>query len=239
MYEIVILTGSGISTESVNAAAPVEGVDILWRYNMFDIAQLEVFERDPALVHKYYNVRRKLYRNAMPNNAHCALRWLEALLPVGKTLVVTTNVDDLHERAGSKNVWHMHGEITRARCTKKECGHRWDAPEEMVPEDLCPSCGTAATRPDIVWFGEIPRFMDKIHTQLRQAKMFVQIGSAGTVYPAANFAQMAKEAGARTLSLNLAEPDNAAGFDELRSGMASTIVPEWVEEMLRQKCVCQ
>ena len=170
----------------------------------------------------------------MPNRAHCALKCLEALRPAGKTLTVTMNVDDLHERAGSKDVWHIHGEISRASCAK--CGHRWDAPEVMSPEDLCPSCGEAATRPDIVWVGEAPRYLEEIHARLRRAHLFVQIGSSGKVYPANNFVNVAQEAGVRTLTLNLEYPENADGFDEIREGKASEIVPEWVEGMLRQQC---
>lgn len=158
---------------------------------------------------------------------------LEAGRPEGETLIVTMNVDDLHQRAGSKEVWHMHGELSRARCAS--CDHRWNAPEVMAPGDICPSCGVAATRPDVVWFGEKSRYLDDLYARRLRAKLFVQIGSSGTVSPANEFVDIARDSGVPTLALNLDPPQNANRFDERRCGNASEIVPKWVEEVLSQQ----
>lgn len=232
MDDIVILTGAGISAES--------GLGADWgpdgpgpKYHADEVATPEAFDRDPAMVHKFYNWRRKRCREAKPNEAHHALKRLEAKRPAGKTLIVTLNVDDLHERAGSKAVWHMHGELSRALCA--ECDHRWNAPDETAPEDACPSCGVAATRPDIIWSGESPYRMNDIYSRLRLAKLFVQIGSSGDVHPAAGFVDIARALGVAALALNLEPPGNASGFDDLRLGKASEIVPAWVDEALARR----
>ena len=232
MNEIVILTGAGISAES--GLGTFRDKDGLWtKYDLEEVATPQGFARDPKLVHEFYNARRKNCRGAEPNEAHRALARLEAERPAGKTLIVTQNVDDLHERSGSKEVWHMHGELLRALCA--DCGHRWDAPEKMAPEDSCPSCGTASTRPDVVWFGEMPYRMDDIEERLSRAALFVSIGTSGEVYPAAGFVQTALAVGAETLELNLEPSSNASFFAESRQGKASEIVPAWVDEVLDRK----
>lgn len=232
MNEIVILTGAGISAES--GLGTFRDKDGLWtKYGLEEVATPQGFERDPKLVHEFYNARRKNCRGAEPNDAHRALARLEAERPAGGTLIVTQNVDDLHERAGSKEVWHMHGELSRALCS--DCGHRWDAPEEMAPEDPCPSCESASTRPDVVWFGEMPYLMDDIEERLSRAELFVSIGTSGEVYPAAGFVQTALAVGAETLELNLEPSSNASFFTESRNGKASEIVPAWVDEVLGRK----
>ena len=226
MSDIVILTGAGMSAES--GLGTFRDVDGLWtKYDLRDVATPEGFARDPGLVHGFYNARRANCLGAQPNAAHFALARLEEA-HAGRVLIVTQNIDDLHERAGSRAVWHMHGELLRAMCVA--CTHRWDAPAEMAPEDACPACGAAATRPDVVWFGEFPYRMDEIYARLEQADLFVSIGTSGNVYPAAGFVELAAGAGAVTLELNL-EP-SAAVFDEVRQGKATKVVPAWVEEVL-------
>ncbi len=226
MSDIVILTGAGVSAES--GLGTFRDVDGLWtKYDLEDVATPEGFARDPALVHGFYNARRANCLGAAPNAAHFALARLEEAHP-GRVLIVTQNIDDLHERAGSKVVWHMHGELLRALCAA--CAHRWDAPAEMAPEDACPSCGAASTRPDVVWFGEFPYQMDAIYARLAKADLFVSIGTSRSVYPAAGFVEVASGAGALTLELNLEA--SAPVFDEVREGKATEVVPAWVEEVL-------
>lgn len=223
---IVILTGAGISAES--GLGTFRDAGGLWtRYPLEDVATPEGFARDPALVHEFYNQRRQIARAAAPNAAHAALARLERDWE-GEVLIVTQNVDDLHERAGSRNLIHMHGELLRQLCAA--CEDRRDAPEELSTASRCPACGAAALRPDVVWFGEIPYRMEEIGAALGRSGMFVSIGTSGEVYPAAGFAVEAARAGARTLELNL-EPSGGY-FDESRAGKATETVPCWVEEML-------
>ncbi|WP_095588802.1 NAD-dependent deacylase [Actibacterium ureilyticum] len=228
MTKIVILTGAGVSAES--GLGTFRDKDGLWtRYDLEEVATPEGFARNPALVHEFYNARRKNCVEATPNAAHHALARLERDFD-GPVLIVTQNVDDLHERAGSSHVWHMHGQLTRALCAA--CGHRWDAPAVMAPADPCPACAAPATRPDIVWFGEYPYGMEAIWDELRAADLFVSIGTSGNVYPAAAFVQDAARAGAQTLELNLEPSIGAHDFEEVRTGPATEIVPAWVAQML-------
>ncbi len=228
MEKIVILTGAGVSAES--GLGTFRDAGGLWaRYDLEDVATAQGHARDPALVHAFYNARRANCAGAAPNAAHRALARLEAEWP-GEVVLVTQNIDDLHERAGQARVIHMHGEIQRALCAA--CDHRWDAPPEMSPATACPACGGAAARPDVVWFGEIPYRMDEIAAHLARADLFVAIGTSGTVYPAAGFVQEAAEAGARTLELTLDRSEVASLFDESRLGPATELVPAWVGEVL-------
>ncbi len=225
---IVILTGAGVSAES--GLGTFRDAGGLWaQYDLEDVATPEGFARDPGLVHAFYNARRENCLAAAPNAAHRALARLQAAWPDHVTLI-TQNIDDLHERAGASAVVHMHGELLRARCAA--CGACWDAPVRMDPGDACPACGARATRPDVVWFGEIPRHMERIEAALERAELFVSIGTSGTVYPAAGFVALARAAGARCLELNLEPSATAAGFDEARQGPASALVPAWVETLL-------
>lgn len=222
--KIVILTGAGVSAESGLGTFRDKGG--LWtRYPLEDVATPEGFARDPALVHEFYNMRRRIAREAAPNPAHEALARLER---EAGALIVTQNVDDLHERAGARNVIHMHGELLRQLCAA--CGDRRDCPGDLSPASRCPACGAAALRPDVVWFGEIPYRMEEIGAALARADLFVSIGTSGEVYPAAGFVAEAARAGARTLELNL-EPTGGL-FDEARAGEAGALVPAWVEEVL-------
>jgi NAD-dependent deacetylase len=225
---IVILTGAGISAESGLGTFRDEGG--LWaQHRIEDVATPEGFARDPDLVHRFYNARRDQAAKAEPNAAHVALAELERRLD-GNLLIVTQNVDSLHEKAGSQAVLHMHGQLNRALCAA--CDHRWDAPLAMHKSDGCPACGQHATRPDIVWFGEIPYQMEKIAEALSQADVFVSIGTSGEVYPAANFVAEADHFGAHTVELNLEPSAGASRFAECRFGPASEIVPTWVAEEL-------
>jgi NAD-dependent deacetylase len=226
MSGIVILTGAGVSAESGLGTFRDRGG--LWtRYDLSDVATPEGFARDPALVHDFYNARRADALDAQPNAAHAALARLQAAR--GGVTLVTQNIDDLHERGGAHDVIHMHGQITRALCAA--CDHRWDAPREMDRGDVCPACGAAATRPDIVWFGEVPYHMDRIATALAACDLFVAIGTSGEVYPAAGFVEEASAFGAETLEINL-EPSVPGRFDRVIAGPATEAVPAWVAEVL-------
>jgi NAD-dependent deacetylase len=229
MAEIVVLTGAGISAES--GLGTFRDVDGLWtKYDLNDVATPQGFARNPALVHDFYNARRANCAAAWPNAAHHALARFQRARP-GQMLIVTQNVDDLHQRAGSDPVIQMHGALMRALCAA--CGHRWDAPAVMAPADPCPACAAPATRPDVVWFGEMPYHMDRIEAALTGCRTFVAIGTSGQVWPAAGFVQLARRAGARCLELNLDRSDMSPAFHETRLGPASALVPDWVEGVLR------
>jgi NAD-dependent deacetylase len=231
---IVILTGAGISKESGLKTFRDSGG--LWENERVeDVATPGGFRRDPDKVHAFYNKRRRELTGGSvnPNPAHEALARLEreADEPV---LVVTQNVDDLHDRAGSRALLHMHGELLKARCTA--CGAVPDWPGDMGRRDVCPDCGAAGTlRPHIVWFEEMPLYMDEIQQALAACRLFVSIGTSGNVYPAAGFSRLARSHGAHTLELNLEPSLNADGFHEGRYGPASVIVPAWVDEVLAKK----
>jgi NAD-dependent deacetylase len=226
---IVILTGAGVSAES--GLATFRGPDGLWEgHRVEDVATPEAFARDPELVHKFYDARRAKLEAVEPNAAHRALARLDAEWP-GDMLLVTQNVDDLHERAGSKRLVHMHGELTRGWCLR--CNQRFGWTGPMGGRAECPDCGTAGmVRPDIVWFGEMPYEMERIDEALRNCDLFVSIGTSGAVYPAAGFVQSARYAGAQTLEMNLEPSLGSIYFDESRTGPASALVPAWVEQML-------
>ena len=225
---IVILTGAGISAES--GIDTFRAADGLWEQHLIeDVATPEGFARDPGLVQRFYDARRAHALSTTPNFAHEALALLDAQWP-GELLIVTQNVDDLHERAGARRVLHMHGELLSAWCTACDARSRWEAP--LAPCPPCPVCGAAALRPDIVWFGEMPYGMDRIYAAIRQADLFVSIGTSGAVYPAAGFVRDARDCGARTLELNLEASAGSVWFHETRLGPATQLVPEWVAQML-------
>jgi len=226
---IVILTGAGISAES--GLATFRGPDGLWEgHRVEDVATPEAFVRDPALVHAFYDARRAALAAVAPNAAHEALARLDAQWR-GDLLIVTQNVDDLHERAGAKRLLHMHGELYSAWC--RACDMRAPWAGTMADGPPCPSCGAAGRlRPDIVWFGEMPYEMERIESALMEADFFVSIGTSGNVYPAAGFVQTAKYVGGRTLEMNLEPSLGRYLFDESRTGRAGDLVPEWVEEVL-------
>jgi NAD-dependent deacetylase len=225
---IVILTGAGISAESGLRTFRAE--DGLWEdHRIEDVCTPDAFRRNPELVQRFYDMRRAATLAAEPNAAHKALARLDAEWP-GELLIVTQNIDDLHERAGARRVLHMHGEVLNAWCT--ECGerHRWVA--SLLGDPPCPTCGSAALRPDIVWFGEMPYRLDEIFAALARADLFVSIGTSGAVYPAAGFVQEAASRRTATLELNLERSEGSRWFDATRLGPASERVPQWVEEVL-------
>jgi len=229
LRNLVVLTGAGISAES--GLRTFRAADGLWEdHRVEDVATPQAFRRDPDLVQRFYDERREGILAAAPNPAHRALARLDAEWD-GELLIVTQNIDDLHERAGAKRVLHMHGEGLAAWCTACDARHRWTGTLRDGP--ACPACGAAALRPDIVWFGEMPYRMDEIFAALARADLFVSIGTSGAVYPAAGFVEQARSAGARTLELNLERSQGSHWFDESRLGPASEQVPAWVEEVLR------
>lgn len=229
MGRIVILTGAGISAES--GLGTFRDADGLWaRHRIEDVATPEGFARDPALVHGFYNARRRQAAEARPNAAHAALARLEAESSDAVTLV-TQNVDDLHRRAGSHHVLQMHGRLSGALCDI--CGHRWEAPPEMDAETPCPACHRAAARPDVVWFGEFPHYMEEIAALLAEAHLFAAIGTSGQVYPAASFVEDARAAGAETVEMSLEPTAVSHLFDRCLTGPATETVPRWVASLLR------
>ncbi len=225
---IVILTGAGISAES--GLATFRGPDGLWEgHRVEDVCTPQALERDPVLVHRFYDERRAKLADVSPNPAHEALAALDAAW-LGDLLIVTQNVDDLHERAGAKRLIHMHGELQSALCAR--CGRavRWEA--ALPPSAICAGCGSASLRPDIVFFGEMPYRMDEIDEALARADLFVSVGTSGAVYPAAGYVQTARHYGARTIELNLDPSAGSFYFEETRLGPASLLVPELVQQLL-------
>lgn len=225
---IVILTGAGVSAESgIDTFRDAGG---LWeQHRVEDVATPEGFARDPQLVQRFYDARRAAVQKAAPNPAHEALARLDQEWG-GDLLIVTQNVDDLHERAGARRVLHMHGELLSALCPMCDSRHRWTGPLIGRPE--CPTCEARSLRPDVVWFGEMPYQMERIHAALRNADLFVSIGTSGAVYPAAGFVRDARELGVQTLELNLERSEGSHWFHAARQGPAGQLVPEWVAEML-------
>lgn len=229
---IVILTGAGVSAESgIDTFRSAGG---LWeQHRVEDVATPEAFARDPELVQRFYDMRRARIQEVEPNAAHHALARLDAEWK-GGLLIVTQNVDDLHERAGAGRLLHMHGEHLNAWCLACDGRHRWYG--TLIDRPACPTCGTTGhMRPDIVWFGEMPYRMNEIYAALNRADLFVSIGTSGAVYPAAGFVRDAREQGVRTLELNLEPSQGSHWFDESRHGPATEVVPGWVEELLSQQ----
>lgn len=225
---IVVLTGAGLSAESGLGTFRDHGG--LWEeFDLEAVATPQGFARDPARVHDFYNLRRRRIRSAQPNAAHLALARLEREHR-GKVLTVTQNVDPLHEAAGSRNLIHMHGELARALCAT--CGESIPWTGDLSTETVCAACGKAgAMRPDVVWFGEMPREMDRIYAALLGSDLF--IGTSGSVYPAAGFVAEAKSSGAHTVELNLEPSDGASLFAKTHYGPATEIVPRFVDRLLR------
>lgn len=227
---IVVLTGAGISAES--GLKTFRDNDGLWEnHRVEEVATPEAFEQNPSLVYRFYNARRaQLQQNDVkPNAAHQALAKLEKAF--GKRLMlVTQNVDDLHERGGNDVVYHMHGQLLSARCAITQQSFHWQ--DSFDHTTKCPCCNRVTLRPDIVWFGEMPMYMDEIYSALSNADIFIAIGTSGNVYPAAGFVQIAKECGAHTIEANLAPGATNALFDESLTGPASQVVPKWVDDLI-------
>jgi len=232
---VFVLTGAGISAESgLGTFRDRDGQGIWARFDPMKLATPEGFARDPDAVLAFYDLRRRNLMDAKPNAAHSALARLERALAGkgGSLTLVTQNIDDLHERAGSARVVHMHGELLKARCGSCDAVHPWL--DDLKVAHACPDCGRAGhLRPHVVWFGEMPFHMDDIYRALAEADLFVAIGTSGAVYPAAGFVAEARAYGVATCEINLEPSDNAEWFDERRYGPASEAVPAWVEELLR------
>ncbi len=230
---IVVLTGAGVSAES--GVPTFRGPDGLWEgHRVEDVATPEAYARDPVLVQRFYDARRAALGRVAPNAAHHALARLDRDWP-GDLLIVTQNVDDLHDRAAAgvvgdrpPRLLHMHGELRSALCGRCNARAPWSG--DLVAADPC-DCG-GRLRPDIVWFGEMPYAMDRIEAALATCDLFVSIGTSGNVYPAAGFVDLAHRAGAATLELNLDASAGSAAFDESRRGPASVLVPAWVDALL-------
>ncbi|MBP7722652.1 MAG: NAD-dependent deacylase [Alphaproteobacteria bacterium] len=228
---IVILTGAGISAES--GLETFRGAGGLWcGHKVEDVATPEAFTRNPDMVHEFYNMRRQglLKPEINPNPAHRALAELEKKWP-GEVLVVTQNIDDLHERAGTKNLIHMHGEVLKAFC--HFCRTNIPCRDDLSVDMACAACSKkGGVRPDIVWFGEMPYRMDEIFEALSNCDLFLSIGTSGNVYPAAGFVNEALRHGALTAELNLEPSLNASVFHESLTGPASITVPDFVRSVL-------
>ncbi len=232
-YNIVILTGAGISAESGIDTFRSEGG--LWeKHRIEDVATPEAFLRDPDLVLRFYDMRREAIQRAQPNAAHFALGRLESEwhnAARGTVTVVTQNVDDLHERGGSQNLIHMHGTHLTAWCLA--CGGRPEWRSALIHRPACPQCDSEGSlRPDIVWFGEMPYRMDEISAALARADLFVSIGTSGAVYPAGGYVRRARADGIATLELNLEPSKGSAYFDDSQYGPATEIVTAWADKML-------
>ncbi|MGB0865003.1 MAG: Sir2 family NAD+-dependent deacetylase, partial [Granulosicoccaceae bacterium] len=229
--KITILTGAGISAES--GIQTFRASDGLWHeHRIEEVATPEGFAANPALVQSFYNERRRslLQPNIAPNDAHKALATLEQKLG-DDFLLVTQNIDDLHERGGSQRVIHMHGELRKVRCTRSGKIYPWDT--DLKLGDSCACCQQSGTlRPHIVWFGEMPMRMEEIEQHLSQSTHFVAIGTSGKVYPAAGYVQAARSLGAHTLELNLEASDTSPQFHDHIVGPASKTVPRWVDDFL-------
>lgn len=229
---VVILTGAGISAES--GIRTFRGADGLWEgHRIEDVATPEAFVRNPALVYRFYNERRRglLSPDIVPNAAHAALVRLEDVLG-DDFLLVTQNIDDLHQRAGSRRVLPMHGELRTARCDACHSVTAWN--DDFDHMHTCGQCRmTGHLRPHVVWFGEMPLYMNEIQESLLQADVFAAIGTSGNVYPAAGFGALARQGGAETIEINLAPSQVASDFDEARYGLASVEVPCWVDTLLK------
>lgn len=226
---IVILTGAGISAES--GLPTFRDANGLWHgHRVEEVATPEAFAENPALVHEFYNMRRAALKTVKPNAAHEAIARLQRE-HAGAVVLVTQNVDDLHERGGSPAVIHMHGELRKVRCIRCYMDVEWQG--DLSTTTPCPICKrTGCMRPHIVWFGEMPFFMEEIQEALARADVFVAIGTSGNVYPAAGFVHLAHMAGARTIEVNVDGTSASSSFKEHRTGRATEQVPGLVEELL-------
>lgn len=234
--KIVVLTGAGISAES--GIKTFRSEDGLWEeYRVEDVATLDGYKRNPQLVLDFYNKRRQDFclGENRPNAAHYALAELEKNF-AGEFLLVTQNIDNLHEQAGSKNIIHMHGELLKVRCAKTNQVIPWET--DLTQQDMCHCCQyPSALRPHIVWFGEMPLGLDVIYHHLSGADLFIAIGTSGTVYPAAGFVEEASSVGAQSIEINLQPSETHHHFDTVMQGKASQVVPELVEQLLSETIV--
>ncbi len=227
---IVVLTGAGLSAESGIATFRDRG-GVWAKYDVDDVATPQGFARNPQLVHDFYNMRRRDVLAVRPNPAHDALAKLARAH--ANVIIVTQNVDPLHEHAGTPaaNLIHMHGELLSALCARCDSRAAWTV--DITPQTVCSTCNRAGDlRPDVVWFGEMPYHMDRIYNVMAKADLFVSIGTSGNVYPAAGLVCVAREVGAHTVELNLEPSEGASLFAEAHHGPATQIVPPFVERIL-------
>lgn len=235
--KIVILTGAGMSAES--GLGTFREANGIWsQYNFEEVATPEGYAEDPQRCLDFYNARRDKHERAQPNKAHKALARLEADYP-GEVVIVTQNIDHLHEAAGSQRVIHMHGRIDRARCAS--CNHVYDmAHGRLGVDSVCPACGCQGQqRPDVVWFGEMPFHMDDIQEELASCFLFISIGTSGSVYPAAGFVNIARKTGAHTVELNLEPSNGAVQFHEAHQGKATELVPAYVDRLMHEAAIAR
>jgi NAD-dependent deacetylase len=229
---VVVLTGAGLSAES--GLATFRDENGLWTIEDVEaVASIDGWLRDRARVRDFYNARRAKLSTVHPNAAHVALAEMQAAFAAAGATVtlITQNIDDLHERGGAADVVHMHGELVKALCAA--CGATSPYAADLTPETVCPVCAKRGDmRPQVVWFGEMPLEIERCLVALADADVFAAIGTSGAVYPAAGFVELAKEAGAYTIELNLAASDRAKAFAERREGRASQLVPVWANEMI-------
>ena len=229
--KIVVLTGAGISAES--GIKTFRSADGLWEnHPVEDVATPEGYQRNPELVLDFYNQRRRdlSQEHIKPNAAHYALAELEANFN-GDFLLVTQNIDNLHEKAGSKNIIHMHGELLKVRCPKSDKVIPWQG--DLISTDMCRCCQPAAQlRPHIVWFGEMPQSLDIIYYHLAHADLFIAIGTSGNVYPAAGFVEEANSVGADSIEINLDASEVQSLFTQVLLGKATELVPQLVKYLL-------
>lgn len=228
---ILVLTGAGISAES---GIPVfRAEDGLWEnHRVEDVATPEGFERNPQLVHDFYNTMRRSVKEKQPNPAHLALTKLQTELEKqgGTVTIVTQNIDDLHEKAQSHNVIHMHGELNSILC--QHCGKSYEWHEDCDGTTVCKFCGHKTMRPDIVWFGEIPYHMEAIEREIQKCDLFMAIGTSGVVYPAAGFVSYCSRQGKPCLEFNLTSSANSGVFTQSYLGKAGTTLPAFVDYLL-------
>lgn len=223
---LTVLAGAGVSAES--GIPTFRDMGGLWeQHSLEEVATPEAYVRQPELVLDFYNARRQTLHTVEPNPAHGALARLEELLGE-RFCLITQNIDDLHERAGSHNVLHMHGELFKVRCNDCHAVYEWQ--EDLKRNDSCASC-QGEMRPHIVWFGEMPFYMDcEIPTAL-SAEVFMSIGTSGTVYPAAGFVMEVKRQGNLCVEVNLEPSENASYFDVQLVGNASEVLPTLVDSL--------
>jgi NAD-dependent deacetylase len=229
---VVVLTGAGISAESgISTFRDKNGV---WaKYDVEEVATPQGFRKNPTLVHEFYNGRRAGLKTVKPNTGHAALATLEQDLAKRGIdfLLITQNVDNLHEAAGSRRLIHMHGELMKAWCL--HCDKRYGWEHDMSQATACPHCKTAGgMRPDVVWFGEMPYEMDRLYDAVSSCDLFLSIGTSGNVYPAAGFVAGARDVGAHTVELNLEPSEGATLFAEAHHGPATHVLPRYVETLL-------
>lgn len=231
---VVVLTGAGISAES--GLSTFRDNDGLWEnHRVEDVATPEAFDKNPELVQRFYNLRRSALQSVEPNEAHQAL--VKAEKQFESFLLVTQNVDDLHERAGSQNLFHIHGELLKQRCI--QCHEVFTINVDIKVDSYCSGCERQGTmRPHIVWFGEMPLFMDEIMLALMQCDLFISIGTSGTVYPAAGFVEIANRSGAHTVELNLEPSDQNSQFKQSIHGTAGQIVPQFFKDLISSHTGC-